>query len=150
MLQAVVPHVRSFRLLGAAKLRGGKPATDRGSRTAVSGAPLPHAPSLPDLRRLLRLFRVSFHWSEADPALGGTVPPELTERSFGTNGSCAAPAANNRVASRWTPTSALQRLHHPFDRRPSVCAASPASWEFGAASAQCDKARLAHGLAVLT
>ena len=36
------------------------------------------------------------------------------------------------------------------DRRPSVCALVPASWEFGAASAQCDKARLAHGLALLT
>ena len=24
-------------------------------------------------------FRVSFHWSEADPALGGQVPFELTE-----------------------------------------------------------------------
>lgn len=24
-------------------------------------------------------FRVSFHWSEADPALGGNVPIELTE-----------------------------------------------------------------------
>ena len=33
------------------------------------------------------------------------------------------------------------------DRRPSVCALVPASWEFGQASAQCDKARLAHGLA---
>jgi hypothetical protein len=26
----------------------------------------------------------------------------------------------------------------------------PASWEFGAASPQCDKARIAHGLAALT
>ena len=36
------------------------------------------------------------------------------------------------------------------DRRPSVCALVPASWEFGAASAQCDKSRIAHGLHALT
>jgi Fe-S-cluster containining protein len=36
------------------------------------------------------------------------------------------------------------------DRRPSVCALVPASYEFGEASAQCDKARIAHGLPVLT
>ena len=36
------------------------------------------------------------------------------------------------------------------DRRPSVCAMVPASYEFGAASAQCDKARIAHGLHALT
>lgn len=37
---------------------------------------------------------------------------------------------------------------HPV--RPSVCAAVPASWEFGQASPQCDRARLAHGLPALT
>ncbi len=34
-------------------------------------------------------------------------------------------------------------------QRPSVCAAVPASLEFGERSAQCDKARLAHGLSLL-
>ncbi len=37
---------------------------------------------------------------------------------------------------------------HPV--RPSVCRAVDASWEFGAPSPQCDKARVAHGLAPLT
>jgi Fe-S-cluster containining protein len=37
---------------------------------------------------------------------------------------------------------------HP--RRPSVCRDVPASWESGAASPQCDKARIAHGLPALT
>ena len=37
---------------------------------------------------------------------------------------------------------------HP--RRPSVCREVDASWEYGAASAQCDRARLAHGLSPLT
>jgi len=95
-------------------------------------------------------FRVSFHWSEADPALGGHVPFELTEplRTHervmrGTSKSqprCIALDADIGHYSRCT-------IH---DRRPSVCALVPASYEFGAASAQCDKARLAHGLPLLT
>jgi len=35
------------------------------------------------------------------------------------------------------------------ERRPSVCAMVPASHEFGEASPQCDKARVAHGLTLL-
>ena len=95
-------------------------------------------------------FRVSFHWSEADPALGGVVPFELTEplRTHervmrGTSQAqprCIALDADIGRYSRCT-------IH---DRRPSVCALVPASWEFGAASAQCDKARIAHGLQALT
>ena len=37
-----------------------------------------------------------------------------------------------------------------YQQRPSVCHEVKASWESGAVSAQCDKARLAHGLPVLT
>ena len=94
--------------------------------------------------------RVSFHWSEADPALGGLVPFELTEplRTHervmrGTSQAqprCIALDADIGTYSRCS-------IH---DRRPSVCALVPASWEFGAASAQCDKARIAHGLPALT
>ena len=94
-------------------------------------------------------FRVSFHWSEADPALGGQVPFELTEplrtheRAMrGTSEKaprCIALDADIGRYSRCT-------IH---DRRPSVCALVPASYEFGTASAQCDKARLAHGLPLL-
>ena len=95
-------------------------------------------------------FRVSFHWSEADPALGGVVPSVLTEplrtheRAMrGTSQKdprCIALDADIGRYSRCT-------IH---DRRPSVCALVPASWEFGAASAQCDKSRIAHGLHALT
>lgn len=91
-------------------------------------------------------FRVSFHWSEAEPALGGVVPVELTEAlrrhervMRGTSQPqprCIALDARIGEYSRCT--------IHPV--RPSVCAAVPASWEFGEPSAQCDKARLAHGL----
>ena len=95
-------------------------------------------------------FRVSFHWSEADSALGGQVPFDLTEplRTHervmrGTSQKeprCIALDADIGRYSRCT-------IH---DRRPSVCALVPASWEFGEASAQCDKSRIAHGLHALT
>lgn len=94
-------------------------------------------------------FRVSFHWSETAPELGGRVPAPLTEplRAHervmrGTNQAqprCTALDAHIGVASRCT-------IH---DRRPSACALMPASYEFGEASAQCDKARIAHGLSPL-
>ena len=95
-------------------------------------------------------YRVGFHWSEAEPALGGTVPVELTEtlRSHeramrGTNAThprCIALDADIGRHSRCT-------IHA---RRPSVCAQLPASFEFGTPSPQCDKARAAHGLPALT
>lgn len=95
-------------------------------------------------------FRVSFHWSEADSALGGQVPPALTQplRSHelamrGTSQArprCIALDAEIGVRSRCS--------IHPV--RPSVCAAVPASWDSGQPSPQCDKARLAHGLPALT
>ena len=95
-------------------------------------------------------YRVSFHWSEADPAMGGRVPAALTEplrtheRAMrGTsqaNPRCIALDADIGSYSRCT-------IH---ERRPSVCALVPASLEFGERSAQCDKARRAHGLPLLT
>ena len=94
-------------------------------------------------------FRVSFHWSEADPEQGGAVPAALTEPlrvhervMRGTSQKspwCVALDADIGRYSRCT-------IH---DRRPSVCALVPASLEFGERSAQCDKARLAHGLPLL-
>ena len=95
-------------------------------------------------------FRISFHWSEADPDLDGVVPIELTEPlrrhervMRGTSQEaprCVALDAEIGVRSRCS--------IHPV--RPSVCRAVDASWEFGVPSPQCDKARVAHGLAALT
>ncbi|MEN4903621.1 YkgJ family cysteine cluster protein [Luteimonas sp. TWI1416] len=95
-------------------------------------------------------FRISFHWSEADPELGGPVPLALTEplrtheRAMrGT--SCAQPRciALDADIGRYSRCTI-----HPV--RPSVCAAVPASLEFGERSGQCDRARLAHGLPLLS
>ena len=96
-------------------------------------------------------FRVSLHWSETDPALGGRVPVELT-----------VPLRSHEVAMRGTAGGATPRCvaldadigrHsrcsiHPL--RPQACRDVAASWESGAPSRQCDAARLAHGLPVLT
>lgn len=91
-------------------------------------------------------FRVSLHWSEAEPALGGKVPMELTEslrtheRAMrGTSQAqprCIALDADIGRYSRCT-------IH---DRRPAACALVPASLEFGQRSVQCDKSRAGHGL----
>jgi hypothetical protein len=95
-------------------------------------------------------FRVSLHWSEADAALGGRVPAELTE-----------PVRIHELAMRGTSQARPRCIALDADigrfsrctihaRRPPACAAVAASWESGEASAQCDRARLAHGLPVLT
>ena len=94
-------------------------------------------------------YRVAFHWMESDAVTEGGVPAELTETldphrlcmrgTYSAPIRCVALDADIGRYSRCT-------IH---DRRPSVCALVPASYEFGAASAQCDKARLAHGLPLL-
>lgn len=95
-------------------------------------------------------FRVGFHWSEADPALGGRVPFELTEplrtheRAMrGTSQAHPRCIALDAEIGRHSRCS----IH---DRRPSVCAQVPASLEFGERSPQCDRSRAAHGLPALS
>lgn len=95
-------------------------------------------------------FRVSVHWSECAPELGGTVPIALTEpvrlherAMLGTSRAqprCVALEADIGRHSRCT-------IHAG---RPSVCAQVAASYEFGARSDQCDRARAGHGLPALT
>lgn len=95
-------------------------------------------------------FRVSMHWSEADPALGGVVPSALVETvdahrvamrgTWARAPRCIALAAEIGRSSRCT-------IHA---QRPSACREVRASWEDGTVDAQCDRARLAHGLAPLT
>ena len=95
-------------------------------------------------------FRVAFHWSEADADLGGVVPPALTET-----------LDPHRLVMRGTQASkprcvaligTVGDAAHCgiYEQRPSVCREVQPSWEFGVVSPQCDKARVAHGLPVLT
>lgn len=94
-------------------------------------------------------FRVAFHWSEVEPALGGRVPVAMTE-----------PLRAHERAMRGTSRAAPRCIALDADigrtsrctihaRRPSVCAEVQASWEFGLPSPQCDRARASHGLAPL-
>jgi len=87
---------------------------------------------------------------ESDEVTEGGVPAALTQRldahrlcmrgTYGPPVRCVALDADIGVYSRCT--------IHP--NRPSVCREVDASWEFGAASSQCDRARIAHGLPPLT
>lgn len=95
-------------------------------------------------------FRVAFHWSEADAALGGRVPPELTEK-----------LDQHRLVMHGTHSSPMRCIGLQgtigssahcgiYEQRPSVCREVEPSWESGKVSVQCDKARLGHGLPLLT
>jgi uncharacterized protein len=95
-------------------------------------------------------YRVAFHWMESDEVTPGGVPHELTEVldphrlcMRGTHSKpvrCVALDAEIGVYSRCS--------IHP--NRPSVCREVDASWEYGKASPQCDKAREIHGLPALS
>ena len=91
-------------------------------------------------------YRVAFHWSEADPAAGGITPPALVE-----------PLDPHRVNMRGTQAyqprcvalvGTIGEAAHCgiYALRPSPCHALQASWEDGAPSDQCDRARARHGL----
>lgn len=97
-------------------------------------------------------YRVAFHWSEADPSVGGCTPAALTERidphrvaMRGTTGTahprCIGLQGEIGVAVRCT----------IYDRRPSPCRElEPVWWPTGAdAIDQCNRARQRHGLAAL-
>lgn len=94
-------------------------------------------------------YRVRMHWMETDAA-GGLVPHASTEA-----------VSPHEVAMRgtWEASPRCIALDADIGRRsrctihalrPQPCRDVLASWEHGQASAQCDKARLAHGLPALT
>ena len=94
-------------------------------------------------------YRVSMHWMDTD-AGDGLVPLALTE-----------PFGSHQVAMRgtWEAQPRCVALDAEIGRysrctihavRPTACREVAASWEYGAASPQCDRARLAHGLPALT
>jgi Fe-S-cluster containining protein len=91
-------------------------------------------------------FRVAFHWSETEPALGGVTPAALT-----------VPLDPHRVAMRGTLAGTIRCTALQgevggrtacaiYAGRPSPCRELQASWEDGCHSPQCDRAREAHGL----
>lgn len=91
-------------------------------------------------------YRVAFHWSETEPALGGVTPASLTERLDAhrvvMRGTHAEPL--RCVALRGIPGVAVHCTIYP--QRPSPCRELEAAWETGRPSPQCDRARARHGL----
>ncbi len=94
-------------------------------------------------------YRASFHWSEANDAIGGTVPVEMTSdlNEFrrvmkGTdqkNPRCIALEGEIGVNVRCK----------IYDLRPSICRAFPVSWENRVPDDMCERARVAWGLSAL-
>lgn len=91
-------------------------------------------------------YRASFYWSEADPALGGSVPPELT-----------TPIDLFLVAMKGTEANPPRciALHGKigesvhctiYEQRPSPCREFAVSWLDGRPNPRCDQARAAWGL----
>lgn len=95
-------------------------------------------------------YRVSLHWSEADPALGGRVPVELTETLGAHQRSMRGTWAKQPHCIALQGTVGVAVSCSIYDARPSACRDLRMSWEDGAPNPQCDNARIAYGLAPLT
>ncbi|MFC3552272.1 YkgJ family cysteine cluster protein [Lysobacter cavernae] len=95
-------------------------------------------------------FRVAFHWSESEPAVGGITPMPLTAKldphRVAMQGTLSAPIRCTALCGQ------VGRDAHCgiYAQRPSPCRELQPAWEHGQASPQCDRARLAHRLAPLT
>jgi len=91
-------------------------------------------------------FRASFYWSEAEPAAGGTVPPEMVDKlndrfvvMKGTNSDkpyCIA--LEGKIGE--------QVGCNIYPLRSGTCREFPYSWQDGEHNPRCDQARLAWGL----
>lgn len=94
-------------------------------------------------------FRVAFHWSEAQPASAHGPPAAMTEplrrHELAMRGTAAAPLRCVALAGD------IGRDAHCtiYPQRPSPCRDLAPAWEYGEPSPQCDRARIAHGLAPL-
>lgn len=91
-------------------------------------------------------YRVAFYWTEADDALGGTVPAALTRR-LSLHARCML--GTDRPAPRCVALAGeIGRAVECtiYAQRPTPCREFAASGEGGVRNAQCDKARAAWGL----
>lgn len=91
-------------------------------------------------------YRASFYWSEADPACGGVVPPELTEQ---LDPSRAAMKGTNQPHPRCIALEGQIGIAvrcRIYQRRPSVCREFSVAWEDDLPNERCDKARALWGL----
>lgn len=95
-------------------------------------------------------YRVSMHWSEAEPSLGGQVPVELTE-TLGAHQRCMRGTWAERPHCIALDGTVGEHVHcRIYDVRPSPCRELRMAWEDGTPSPQCDRARALYGLPPLT
>ena len=95
-------------------------------------------------------YRVSLHWSEADPGLGGVTPAALTE-PFGLHQLTMRGTSQPRPHCVALIGAVGQAKGCSiYVRRPSPCRDLKAAWEDGSPSPQCDRARQAYGLVPLS
>ena len=94
-------------------------------------------------------YRVSLHWSEADPAHGGRVPIELTE-TFGPHQRSLRGTGARQPHCIALEGTVGESVHCSiYDARPGACRELRMSWQDGTPNPQCDQARMAYGLAPL-
>ncbi|GHA87571.1 YkgJ family cysteine cluster protein [Cognatilysobacter bugurensis] len=95
-------------------------------------------------------YRVAFHWSETEPAPASYVPIELTTaldpHRLAMRGTLSAPVRCTALSG----AVGRDAQCTVYARRPSPCRELQPAWEHGEPSPQCDRARVAYGLAPLT
>jgi Fe-S-cluster containining protein len=95
-------------------------------------------------------YRASFYWTEAEPALGGSVPVELTTR-LNTHELCMKGTEGNHPCCVALQGKIGVRVKCDiYEKRSSTCHNFKVSWENGQPNERCDRARLAWGLAPLS
>lgn len=95
-------------------------------------------------------YRVAFYWTEAEPFLGGAVPPSMTVKIDPHRVVMAGTERKPPRCVALSGTVGREVACTIYAGRPSPCRALAPSWANGAPSPQCDRARLAHGLPALT
>jgi Fe-S-cluster containining protein len=89
---------------------------------------------------------VAFHWAEAEPALGGAVPPEVVRRWDAHRVALRGTDQREPHCAQLLGTVGREVRCAIYLQRPSPCRELRAAWEDGAASEQCDRARARFGL----
>lgn len=92
-------------------------------------------------------YRVAFHWSEAEPFLGGTVPAEMTVRLDPHRLAMRGTEGGTEVRCTALSGSIGESVHCSiYAQRPSPCRELQPDWQDSTPSEQCRKARARHGL----
>jgi hypothetical protein len=95
-------------------------------------------------------YRVSFYWAECDDATPDGVPAGMTERLTHFRSCMTGTNAPKPRCIALTGELGVNARCSIYPHRPSVCRAVTPSYYDGRPHAQCDQARQAHGLPLLS